>query len=190
MKVLRKKTHHFNKAAQSETIVKTNRIDYKIGLSQRTEFCQQLLYIFENFVSVEEPGIKIWSDIPKTQMTILIILKRVGILFESAFSLRISLKFYNICLKHFLRINLFTCKIQKPPEGFCKKSCYWKFRKIPSKTPAMESLFNKVTTYKISCKICENFKKTCFEKHLPRTASGHGLWWCATKNHVSAVENV
>ena len=33
---------------------------------------------------------------------------------------------------------------KQPPEVLCKKRCSQKFRKIHSKTPAPESLFNKV----------------------------------------------
>ena len=41
------------KTAVSEANVKTNRMsEYKMDLSQRTEFCQEPIYFFENIVSV------------------------------------------------------------------------------------------------------------------------------------------
>ena len=33
---------------------------------------------------------------------------------------------------------------KQPLEVFCKKRCSWKFRRIYKKTPALESLFNKI----------------------------------------------
>ena len=101
-------------------------------------------------------------------MTILIILKRVGILFESAFSLRISLKFYNICLKHFLRINLFTCKIQKPPEGFCKKVVIESFVKFPAKHLQWSLFLIKLQLTKFPVK----FAKTLRKPALKNTCQG------------------
>ena len=41
-----------------------------MDLSQRTEFCQQLLYFFENFVFVWEPRKRSWSDVPTIQTSI------------------------------------------------------------------------------------------------------------------------
>ena len=50
-----------------------------MDLSQRMEFCQSLLYFFENFVLVQEPLKKSRFDVPTTQS--------VRVLFEGAFSL-------------------------------------------------------------------------------------------------------
>ena len=58
-----------------------------MDLSQRMEFCQQLFYFFENFVSVYEPRLKSSFDVPTTQISIFIIFESVGVLFEGAFSL-------------------------------------------------------------------------------------------------------
>ena len=53
-----KNGHLFQKTGEPFLVESTKNenttFTYKIGLSQRTEFCQQLLYFFENFVSVEE----------------------------------------------------------------------------------------------------------------------------------------
>ena len=46
---------------------------------------------FENFVSVSEPHKKSWFDVPTTQMAIFILFESVGVLFENAFSLWVSL---------------------------------------------------------------------------------------------------
>ena len=59
-------------------------------LLQRTVFCQLPVYFFESFVPVLEPLIKSWFDVPSTQMPILILLLRAGVLFEGAFPLRVS----------------------------------------------------------------------------------------------------
>ena len=62
-----------------------------MDLSQRTEFCQQLLYFFENFVSVSEPLIQSWFVVPTTQMPIFLLFVSAGVLFDGAFSLWVSL---------------------------------------------------------------------------------------------------
>ena len=51
-----------------------------------------------------------------------------------------------------------------------KKAVLKKFRNIYRKTPALESLFNKVTGLK-ACEYCEIFKTTYFEEYLRRAAS-------------------
>ena len=58
--------------------------EYKLNLLQRTRFCQQLLF-FKNFVSVLEPLIKSWFNVPTTQMSIFIIFESVRALFEGIF---------------------------------------------------------------------------------------------------------
>ena len=55
-----------------------------MDLSQRKEFCQELIYFPENFVSVPEPR---WFDVQTTQTSIFIIFESVGVLFEGALSL-------------------------------------------------------------------------------------------------------
>ena len=65
-----------------------------MDLSQRRKFCHQLVYFFEIFVLVEEPRIKSWFDVPATQMSIFIIFESVGVLFEGAFSLWVSLTIF------------------------------------------------------------------------------------------------
>ena len=47
--------------------------EYKVDLSQRTEFWQQLIYFLKNCVSVQEPLIKSWFDVPKNQMPIFVL---------------------------------------------------------------------------------------------------------------------
>ena len=54
--------------------------EYKIDLSQRTEFSLSLLYFVENLINV-----------PTTQMSIFILFISTSVLFEGAFSLRVFL---------------------------------------------------------------------------------------------------
>ena len=58
-----------------------------MDLSQKT-----VLPLTENFVSVQEPLIKVWFDVPTTQMSIFILFVSVPVLFDGAFSLWVSLK--------------------------------------------------------------------------------------------------
>ena len=51
-----------------------------------------VLYLFEKFVSGQEPSIKSWFHIPTSQMSIFILLLSLGVLFEGVFSLIVSLK--------------------------------------------------------------------------------------------------
>ena len=52
---------------------------------------------FEDFVTVQESLIKIWFDLLKTQMPILVLVVSAGVLFDCAFSLRVSLVCNNLC---------------------------------------------------------------------------------------------
>ena len=65
--------------------------EYKLNLLQRTRFCQQLLF-FKNFVSVLEPLIKSWFNVPTTQMSIFIVFESVRALFEGIFFILSILK--------------------------------------------------------------------------------------------------
>ena len=56
-------------------------------LSQRTERTE-----FESFVSVYEPLINNWSNVPTAQTPILVLFLSAGVLFDGAFSLWVSLK--------------------------------------------------------------------------------------------------
>ena len=71
-------------------------MEYKIDLSQKVEFCQQLPYFFEKFGSVQEPRIKCWFDVPITQMSIFILFASIGLLFEGTFSLWVSLMDFTV----------------------------------------------------------------------------------------------
>ena len=62
-----------------------------MDLSQRTEFCQWLLYLSGNFISVEEPLIKSWFVVPTTQMPIFVLFVSAGVLFDGVFFLWVSL---------------------------------------------------------------------------------------------------
>ena len=62
-----------------------------MDLSETTEFCKWLLYFFENSVSVLEPPIKSWIDVPTTQVYIFILFESAGVLFDGAFSQWVSL---------------------------------------------------------------------------------------------------
>ena len=52
---------------------------------------------FEDFVTVQESLIKIWFDLLKTQMPILVLFVSAGVLFDCAFSLWVSLVCNNLC---------------------------------------------------------------------------------------------
>ena len=80
--------------------------------------------------------------------------------------------------------------MKQPAEVFCKKRCSQKFRKIHSKTPVPESLFDKVTglrpatlfkkkslTQIFSFEFCEISKNTFFTEQLRATASKPGIHW-------------
>ena len=67
-----------------------------MNLSWRTEFCQQLLYYFENFVSVYKPLTKSWFDIPTTQISIFTLFVNAEVLFEGAFSLWVPIRLFRI----------------------------------------------------------------------------------------------
>ena len=54
-----------------------------MDLPKRTEFCQQLLYIFENLES--------WFDVKTNEIPIFVLFVRAGVLFDGAFSLWVSL---------------------------------------------------------------------------------------------------
>ena len=55
-------------------------------------------FFLENFASVYESRIKSWFDVPTNQMLIFILLKSIGVLFESAFSLWVSLRYYHMTI--------------------------------------------------------------------------------------------
>ena len=67
---------------------------------------------------------------------------------------------------------------KQPPEVFCKKRCFQKFRKTHCKTPVPESLFKnnfikKETLAQVfSNELCEISKNTFFTEHIWATASG------------------
>ena len=48
-------------------------------------------FLFENFVSVQEPLVKSWFDVLTTQMPIFLIFVGAGVLFDGAFSMWVSL---------------------------------------------------------------------------------------------------
>ena len=56
-------------------------------LSQRTERTE-----FESFVSVYEPLINNWSNVPTAQTPIFVLFLSAGVLFDGAFSLWVSLR--------------------------------------------------------------------------------------------------
>ena len=56
-----------------------------MDLSQRTQIFQSLPYFFENVVSVQEPLIKSWFNIPTAQMSISVLFVSAGVLFDGAF---------------------------------------------------------------------------------------------------------
>ena len=79
----------------------------------------------------------------------------------------------NICQKEVIS------EIQKQrPDVFYKESKFLKIYQNSQKTPALESLFNKVYFIKkrlqhtFSCEYCEIFKNIYFEKHLRTVACG------------------
>ena len=77
-----------------------------MDLWQRTDFCQKLLYFYENFVSAEEPHVKSWFDVPITQMFIFILFESVGGLFEGCF-FPVSIlkeKIFSLCLNLLLKV--------------------------------------------------------------------------------------
>ena len=49
-----------------------------------------------------------------------------------------------------------------PPEVFCKERFYLKFGKVHTKTPALESLFNKVTGLKTCIFTKRRHQRKCF----------------------------
>ena len=54
---------------------------------------------FKNFVSVQEPLIKSWFDVPTTQIPILALFVSTAVLLDGVFSLRVSLKYKNCVIK-------------------------------------------------------------------------------------------
>ena len=80
------------KSAQSEA-----NIEWWIqnGPIKKTEFCQQLLFFFlkKNIVSVP----KIWFDVPTTPISIVILFRSAGVLFEASFSINL---FFILCFKY------------------------------------------------------------------------------------------
>ena len=70
-----------------------------MDLSQRTEFCQQLLYFFWKFCFSFTASYKSWFDVPTTQMPILVLFVSAGVFFDGTFSQWVSLSvfylFYN-----------------------------------------------------------------------------------------------
>ena len=58
-----------------------------MDLSQRMEFRQELLYFFENFVSVKEPLTKSRFDVPIAQISIFILFVSAEVSFEGPFFL-------------------------------------------------------------------------------------------------------
>ena len=92
-----------------------------MDLSQGTEFCQQLLYFFENFVFVWETPIKSWFNVTTTQMFIFVLSVSAGVLLEGTFSLWVSstemlrlnicIKTFKHCLNNFKWSILLNCKL-------------------------------------------------------------------------------
>ena len=73
--------------------------------------------------------------------------------------------------------------------GILLKKQFLKFRNTDKKTPALESLFNRVagrpatvlneaSTIVFFCKYCENFKNTHFQEQLQTTASAVPTSYC------------
>ena len=58
-----------------------------MDLSQRMEFRQELLYFFENFVSVKEPLTKSRFDVPIAQISLFILFVSAEVSFEGLFFL-------------------------------------------------------------------------------------------------------
>ena len=80
------------KTATSETNVKANRvISTKCTYHKDRGFASNYFIFLEDFVTVQESLIRIWFDLPKTQMPILALYVTAGVLFDSAFSLWVSL---------------------------------------------------------------------------------------------------
>ena len=52
-----------------------------------------------------------------------------------------------------------------------QNSCLYKFRNVQRKTSLLESLFNKVEGQQLSCKYCESFKNSLFNRISLVTAS-------------------
>ena len=78
--------------AISEGKVKTNRmVSTKWTYHKERSFASNYLIFFENYVSVREPLIKSWFDVPTTQMPILVLFVSAGVLFDGAFSLWVPL---------------------------------------------------------------------------------------------------
>ena len=86
-----------------------------VDLSQGTEFCRKLLYFFWKFCFSLRTSYNSWFDVPTTQKLIFILFLGVGVLFEGAFSLCVSLRIKNIqkkCLKEVLIVlRTFLCKV-------------------------------------------------------------------------------
>ena len=64
-----------------------------MDLSQKTDFCQQILCFFESFVSVKESLINNWFNVPTAQTAISVLFLTAEVLFDGAFSLWVSLTF-------------------------------------------------------------------------------------------------
>ena len=70
-------------------------------LSHRMVFCPvTTLFFFESFVSVYEPLIKSWFDVPTTEMSIFILFVSDGVLFEHVFSVDILNREANLWCYH------------------------------------------------------------------------------------------
>ena len=78
------------KTALSEANVKTNRMGDTKWICMKERSFATILF-FEKFVSFYESLIKSWFDAPTTQMSIFMLSLIAGVLFESAFSLWVSL---------------------------------------------------------------------------------------------------
>ena len=78
------------KTALSEANVKTNRMGDTKWICMKERSFATILF-FEKFVSFYESFIKSWFDVPTTQMSIFMLSLIAGVLFESAFSLWVSL---------------------------------------------------------------------------------------------------
>ena len=83
------------KTAISEANVKTNRmITTKWAYHRERSFASNYFIFFESCVSVLEPLINNWFDVPTAQRPIFALFLRAEVLFDGAFSLRVSVSLY------------------------------------------------------------------------------------------------
>ena len=112
------KTHHFHTKMAYQKPMTNRMVSTKVTYHKERSFASNYFIFFENFVTVLEPLIKSWFDVPPTQMPIFVLFVSAGVLFDGAFSLWVSLKKGHLNLFVNIRYRLLSLgrgkELQKP----------------------------------------------------------------------------